>query len=333
MARGPSRGYRLYELQLFLGQRQDPQPFVSKDQNYLEHVRDIIDAHLLGKRLEGPPRLNAFTHADGPGGDDASEEEDVSRIFEVHDVREQDQRLWVTYRSGGVGNYRWAVPRGGGDPVDVSEHAVTNEQRACLLIPPRDATVGLLVAESAGRANGETTLQRWLHAASKAYLNNGSYFRLRLKAVADPAHVAELVDEQSVQEVVLQRRQEQPDRSTTTEPFTIRAPLKTEYSRRRTVETLRGWVGQRENPLSVREGARQLAAIIDPQFADVIFDDGYVKAKGDNDSGQQLRPDLAKDIFTYKLGPGWSSDSAVLREARTTAEGIHGLSELELPWP
>ena len=333
MARQPSRGFRLHELELFRGQTQTAVAFEREGFSYADHLEEAIGVHLLGVRLVGKPRLDYFSHDLGPEADDEDEDAATS-LFELHDLRRDGRRIWVTYRAGGVGAFRWAVPRSGGAPVDVQDHAVINEQRACFLLPPGEGTVGLLVAESAGRSASEHSLRAWVHAASKAVRGQEPHWRLRTRAVADPDHVRQLINEEAVQEVVLMRKEETADRSTTVEPFTIRAPLKTAYSRRTTVQRLTGWANRDSNdPLSLREGARELAAIIDPRLAEVNFDDGYVKVKGDSDSGQQLRPDLARDVFTYRLGPGMRSEDSVLTEARGVADSILGLSDLELPWP
>lgn len=333
MPRSPSRGFRLYEIQLYRGQGQTAVPFMSDDLDYAQHLQEIIRTHLLDVRLDRKPRLDAFTRVPEIVDEQDEDEERAASIFEVHDLRPDGRQVALTYRAGSIGSFRWAVPPGEGEPVDVSGHAVTNEQRAFFLLPPAGETTGVLLAESAGRATGEHALHRWLHAASKA-TNGGTapYWRLALDAVADPEHVRQLLDEDSLQEVVLSRREETTDRSTTVEPFTIRAPLRTQYSRRQTADVLRGWANRDRDPLSVQEGAQQLAAIIDRRFRDVSFDDGYVRARGEQDSGQHLRPDLAKDIFTYSLGSGWHSDAAVLRAAAEVAERLHGLSDLDLPW-
>ncbi len=337
MARKPNRGFRLHELRLYQGQRQTAMPFEADDRNYIDHLEEIVKSHLLNVRLDAKPRPDFFAHREGPDAgvevEDDGEAEDPTSIFEIHELRREGRgRLWLTYRSGSIGAYRWAVPRGTDIPVDVSQHAVTNEQRACFLAPSAPGTVGLLIAESAGRATGEHALRAWLHAASKATMGQDPHWRLKYTPVADPAHVRELVNEDDVQEVVLMRREETPERNTQADPFTIRAPLITQRSRSAAVQRVLGWFERRDDPLTPRQGARELAAIIDRRFENVDFDDGYVKVKGSYDAGQQLRPDLAKDIFTYRLGAGWASEGFVLRRAQGVAENIHGVSNLELPW-
>lgn len=328
MARSPSRGFRLYEVRVYPGRSRTPAPFGPDDHSFGEHLYKIATERLLNEKLTTAPRVDAFTAPPAVAEDSASA---PLAIFEVRQVTRTGRRIFLQYRAGSVGSHTWAVSGLAGDPdIDVREHAVLNDQRAWFLVPPAGRTVGLLVAESAGRAAGEETLRRWLHAASRVEPES---WRIGLRAVSDPEHIQDLISEESVREIVLTRRAEQPDRSTTQEPFTIRAPLKVASSRRRAAERLQDWVTRREHPLSLREGAQELAAIIEPSFSHLEFDDGYVRVQGDEDSGQQLRPDLARDIFTYRLDAAEPTEGAVLRRAREVADRIQGLSELDLPWP
>ena len=329
----PTRGFRLHELRLYYGQKRDEVPFVTKDSNYAQHLENIAGAHLLHKKFAKPPRLDYFSHAAGPAEDDEDGDEDEPPvIFHVQDVKRDGRRVQIKYRAGNVGAYSHAVsPEADEVDVDMRGRAAVNEQRAWFLLPSEGGKVGLLVAESAGRAAGEESLRRWLHAASRAERNPEPHWRLGMKAVSDPEHVNSLINEEAMREVVLLRREEQLDRSTSVVQFTIRSPLKTEYSRRKFANIVRRWFEQPDT-LTVREGASELAAIIHPGFKDVPFDDGYVRAKGD-DSPQQLRPDLARDIFTYSLGPGWLDDLDVLKKAQEVASRIQELSDLEVPWP
>lgn len=176
-------------------------------------------------------------------------------------------------------------------------------------------------------------LQRWLHAASRADRAPEPHWRLGLTGVGDPEHMQALLDEESMQEIVLLRHEEQPDRSTTVEPFKIQSKLRSSYAKRTAAQTAMNWFERRSNPLSTREGAKQLAAILDPTLANVDFNDGYIKASAEDTSGQQLRPDLAKDIFTYRLGSGVATEARLLKQAREVVEGISKLSDLDSPWP
>ncbi len=325
-------GFRLYEVQLFRGQKRDSQPFALKDEHYADHLERIVEDHLLGEKFDELPSLNYFLKAEEPEEAEGDEEES-SVLFETEKLGRQGTRVRIKYRSGSVGSYALAVSRRRGDPdVDVSEHAVLNAQRAWFLLPA-DGLTGLLVAESVGRASGETMLQRWLHAASRVDRAPEPHWRLALTGVGDPEHMQALLDEESMQEIVLLRHEEQPDRSTTVEPFKIQSKLKSTYAKRTAAQTAMSWFERRSNPLSTREGAKQLAAILDPALANVDFNDGYIKASAEDTSGQQLRPDLAKDIFTYRLGPGVATEGRVLRQAREVVEGISKLSDLDLPWP
>lgn len=337
MARASSRGFRLAELTLHEARRHDPKPFVTDGFNFSAVLEKAAADRLLHRKLTTPPSVGALgpastgSFSDDPGvgvDDDAG----PAVVFEIQELTRSGRRLSITYRSGAVGAFSSAVSTVEEETdVDVSDRAVINEQRAWLLLPPA-GTGGLLVAESAGRSAGEHTLRRWLNEACRVTAGDGTAWRLLATPVSDPKHVEELLNEESMQEIVLSRREETADRSTRSEPFTLRAPLKTQYTRRQAADRLQGWLERRTNPLSVQEGARELAAIVDERFRDVEFDDGYVKAKGD-DSGQQLRPDLARDIFTYSLGPGLRSEGAVLSEARQVVQRIQGLTEMELPWP
>ena len=333
MARKPTRGFRLHEVRLYRGRKRDEVPFLTEESNYAEHLDKIVRAHLLGRKFDKPPRADYFAHAAGPTDDDeGGEEDEPSVIFHVQDIKRDGRMVHIRYRAGNVGAYSHAVsPAVDEADVDMRGRAAVNEQRAWFLLPAEGGTVGLAVAESAGRAAGEESLRRWLQTASGAERSPEPYWRLGMTAVSDPEHVDSLIQEEAMREVVLSRREEQPDRSTTVEPFIIRSSLKTEYARRKIYNVVRSWIDQ-PNPLTARQGAAQLAAIIDPGFKDVPFDDGYVKAKGD-DSGQQLRPDVVRDIFTYNLGPGWLPDAIVLRKAQEVAARIHELSDLEVPWP
>lgn len=328
-----SHGFRLYEVQLFRGQKRDPQPFALKDEHYADHLERIVDKYLLGEKFDQLPSLNHFLTAGEPEEAEGDEEESSVLLFEVEKMGRHGTRVRITYRSGSVGSYALAVSRRREDPdVDVSDHAVLNAQRAWFLLPA-DGLTGVLVAESVGRASGENMLQRWLHAVSRAERAPDSHWRLGLTGVADPEHMRALLDEESMDEIVLLRHEEQPDRSTTVEPFKIQSKLKSSYAKRTAASTAMRWFERRSNPLSTREGAKQLAAILDPALADVDFNDGYIKASAEDTSGQQLRPDLAKDIFTYRLGPGAATEARVLRQAREVVEGISKLSDLDLPWP
>lgn len=329
---GRSHGFRLYEVQLFRGQKRDPQPFALKDEHYADHLERVVQARLLGEKFDQPPSLNHFVkHQEPEEADGGADESSV--LFELEELERQGTRVRLQYRSGSVGSYALAVSRRRGDPdVDVSEHAVLNAQRAWFLLP-MDGPTGLLVAESVGRASGENMLQRWPHAASRADRAPEPHWRLALTGVGDPEHMRSLLDEDSMEEIVLLRHEEQPDRSTTVEPFKIQSKLKSSYAKRTAAQTAMGWFERRSDPLSSREGAKQLAAILDPTLANVDFNDGYIKASAEDTSGQQLRPDLAKDIFTYRLGPGLATEARVLRQAREVVEGISKLSDLDLPWP
>jgi hypothetical protein len=327
-----SHGFRLYEVQLFRGRKQSPQSFALGDEHYADHLERVVQDHLLAEKFDHPPSLDHFVRSKEPDEVEGDEDE-PSVLFEVEELGRHGTRVRIKYRSGSVGSYALAVSRRRGDPdVDVSEHAVLSPQRAWFLLPAEGLT-GLLVAESVGRASGENMLQRWLHAASRADRAPEAHWRLALTGVGDPEHMQALLDEESMEEIVLLRHEEQPDRSTTVEPFKIQSKLKSAYAKRSAAQTAMNWFERRSNPLSTREGARQLAAILDPSLAKVDFNDGYIKASAEDTSGQQLRPDLAKDIFTYRLGPGVATEARVLGQAREVVEGISKLSDLDLPWP
>lgn len=335
MASRTRRGFKLHTLKLHSGQKQSDLAFDSDAFSYASHVEVCVREHLLNVRLTKKPRLDSFTRqpeidSDSDLGSDVG---GIQPFFEVESVSRDGRRLSITYHAGNIGSYRWARPAGAGDALDVSDHAVGNEQRAIFLFPPPGGKGALLVAESAGRAAGEHTLRGWLAAASKAERGQDPHWRLSMTTVADPEHVRELINEDAVREIVLQRREETPDRSTSTTAFKISSQLKLVTDKKRVVDRLLAWVTLGDQPLSNREGAKQLAAIIDPRFADLEFTDGYVKVGSDEDSGQRLRPDLGSDIFTYRLPPGWLTDSGVLQRAREVAQRTRELSVLDLPWP
>lgn len=236
-----SHGFRLYEVQLFRGQKRDPQPFALRDEHYADHLERIVDSRLLGEKFDQPPSLNHFVRPEESEEPDG-EEDQSSVFFELEELRRQGAPVRMQYRSGSVGSYALAVSRRRGDPdVDVSEHAVLNAQRAWFLLPT-DGLTGLLVAESVGRASGENMLQRWLHAASRADRAPEPHWRLALTGVGDPEHMQSLLDEESMEEIVLLRHEEQPDRSTTVEPFKIQSKLKSSYAKRITAQTAMGLV-------------------------------------------------------------------------------------------
>jgi len=281
MARTPSRGFRLAELTLHEGRRHEPKPFVSNGLNYAAVLETAVTGHLLihkltGSRVTGalaPITVADIVDDEGVGTDDG-EDAGPAVVFEVQKLHRSGRMIAITYRSGAVGAFSSAVSTVQDEvDVDVSGRAVINEQRAWFLLPPA-GTIGLLIAESAGRSAGEYTLCRWLNEAVRVEAGDDPAWRLRAARVSDPEHVRDLLEEESLQEIVLSRREETDDRSTQSEPFTIRAPLRTQYSRRQAAERLQGWLARRTDPLSVQEGARQLAAIIDARFRDVDFDDG-----------------------------------------------------------
>lgn len=332
----PMRGFRLYRLELFRGGKRaerERQPFGREGWHYGDYLTKVTEDRLLGQKFNESPRLDYFlTRGAGqdPGGDD--DEDSPESVFEVQNVRVVGRRIMIQYRAGGVGAYAAGVsPRAGLPDVDLRELAAVNEQRAWVLLPD-DGLFGVMVAESAGRASGELLLLRWVHAASKAEENGAAHWRVRAVPVTDPLHLQELIDEEALREVVLTRVEETGERSNPHERIVVRSPLKTGPVRRGVTDLLRSWLSSREHPATAAEGAGQLAAILDENLADMNFDDGYVKVKGDETSSQRLRPDLAHDIFTYSLGRGYRTEAGVLRQAREVAERLQELSELALPW-
>jgi hypothetical protein len=332
--RGPlmarRRGFRLWEFSVHLGMTRPALDFTlpGKPPEHLStHLQSLTHGMLLGQQMHVPPHLRHFFR---DPADIAAEADSRDSLFEVRDLAVTGRRLRITYRTGGFGNYEAAVPRGRGREVDVRRHALTNDQRVLFLFP-EEGRKGLMIAESVRGTSGEETLLRWLHAASMFARDPDPHWRIRARRVADPEHLANLIKADALDAIVLHRRDQRGTRATTTEPFTVRAPIKTAYVRRMAARTLVGW-RERDAPLSAQQGARELAAILDSELADIPFEDGYVRASADGDAGQQLRPDFKREMFTYLLPGGRLDDDEVVAEARAVANRIAGLSDLPITW-
>jgi uncharacterized protein (DUF58 family) len=159
--------------------------------------------------------------------------------------------------------------------------------------------------------------------------------------LADEERLAEMIREGQAQTLVLVRHAITAGRTRAVKDVEITASLAVSGRMEQAVRVVQGWYqhnrqarGGSEAGVTNEQGARQLAAIVGPNIADMDLDDGWVQIEDPDGQVKRVKPTQMTDVFTYRLSedqpPVIPRFYAAVRE---TALGLQPAAKLGIDWP
>ncbi|WP_159031267.1 hypothetical protein [Streptomyces acidiscabies] len=332
-----SYGYRLFTFQVFRGFKRTPLDLADcKGEPYQEIAESLLKI------------LSAGTAVGDPTDDGQAEVEEEGTFgkpaLRVEEVRTVDNTIRATVWAGKFGSHEKAIGDATESDADIREKAASNLFRVVLAFP-EEGNIGILAVESIGRSCPVAPLIRWMTEKSRDEATQGSnesaWWRISVSPLADEDRLAEMIREGQAQTLVLVRHTITAGRTRTVKDVEITASLSVSGRMEKAIQVIQEWYRRskqaeenEEASISNRQGAKQLAAIVGPQIADMDLDDGWVQIEDPDGQVKRVRPTHMTDVFTYRL----SEDHPLVTPrfyaaVRETALGIQPAAKVGIAWP
>ncbi|GGS52016.1 hypothetical protein [Streptomyces cinerochromogenes] len=332
-----SYGYRLFTFQVFRGSKRTPLDLADcKGEPYQEIAESLLKILSVGTAVGDPTDDGqAEVEAEGTFGKPA---------LRVEEVRTVENTIRATVWAGKFGSHEKAIGDAAGSDTDIKDKAASNLFRVIFTFP-EEGDIGILAVESIGRSCPVAPLIRWMTKKSRDEAtqgnNEGVWWRISASPLADEDRLAEMIREGQAQTLVLVRHAITASRTRTVKDVEITASLAVSGRLEKTVQVVQGWYrrnkqaeGIEEAGVTNEQGARQLAAIVGPQIADMDLDDGWVQIEDPDGQVKRVKPTQMTDVFTYRLSedhpPVTPRFYAAVRE---TALGIQPAAKVGIDWP
>lgn len=330
-----SYGYRLFTFQVYRGFKRTPLDLADcKGEPYQEIAESLLKTLSVGTVVGEPTEEGqAEVEVEGAFGKPA---------LRVEEVRIVDNTIRATVWAGKFGSHEKAIGDVAGSDTDIKDKAASNLFRVVLAFPEEGDT-GILAVETIGRSCPVAQLTRWMTKKSRDEatqgVNEGAWWRISVTPLADENRLAEMIREGQAQRLVLVRHATTAGRTRVVRDIEITASLAVSSRMDKAVQIVQGWYRHKrqmeEDPaVTDEEGARQLAAIVGPQVADMDLDDGWVQIEDPDGQVKRVKPSQMTDVFTYRL----SEDQPPVTprfyaSVRETAVGLQPAAKVGIDWP
>ncbi|MFD4590532.1 hypothetical protein [Streptomyces rubiginosohelvolus] len=330
-----SYGYRLFTFQVYRGFKRTPLDLADcKGDPYQEIAESLLKTLSVGTVVGEPTEEGqAEVEVEGAFGKPA---------LRVEEVRVVDNTIRATVWAGKFGSHEKAIGDVAGSDTDIKDKAASNLFRVVLAFPEEGDT-GILAVETIGRSCPVAQLTRWMTKKSRDTAtqgaDEGAWWRICVTPLADENRLAEMIREGQAQRLVLVRHATTAGRTRVVRDIEITASLAVSSRMDKAVQIVQGWYRHKrqmeEDPaVTDEEGARQLAAIVGPQVADMDLDDGWVQIEDPDGQVKRVKPSQMTDVFTYRL----SEDQPPVTprfyaSVRETAVGLQPAAKAGIDWP
>ncbi|MGW9186012.1 hypothetical protein [Streptomyces rubiginosohelvolus] len=330
-----SYGYRLFTFQVYRGFKRTPLDLADcKGDPYQEIAESLLKTLSVGTVVGEPTEEGqAEVEVEGAFGKPA---------LRVEEVRVVDNTIRATVWAGKFGSHEKAIGDVAGSDTDIKDKAASNLFRVVLAFPEEGDT-GILAVETIGRSCPVAQLTRWMTKKSRDAAtqgaDEGAWWRICVTPLADENRLAEMIREGQAQRLVLVRHATTAGRTRVVRDIEITASLAVSSRMDKAVQIVQGWYRHKrqmeEDPaVTDEEGARQLAAIVGPQVADMDLDDGWVQIEDPDGQVKRVKPSQMTDVFTYRL----SEDQPPVTprfyaSVRETAVGLQPAAKVGIDWP
>ncbi|MFJ8801002.1 hypothetical protein [Streptomyces sp. NPDC102487] len=332
-----SYGFRLFTFQVFRGFKRTPLDLADcKGQPYQEVAEALLKVLSVGTVVGDPTDdSQAEVEEEGTFGKPA---------LRVEEVRIVDNTIRATVWAGKFGSHEKAIGDVAGSDTDIKDKAASNLFRAVFAFPDEGDT-GILAVETIGRSCPVSQLTRWMTKKSRDEVTQGSdegaWWKISVAPLADENRLAEMIREGQAQNLVLVRHTTTASRTRAVKDVEITASLAVSSRMEQAVKVVQGWYQSnrkaeenQEAGVTNEQGARQLAAIVGPQIADMDLDDGWVEIEDPDGQVKRVKPTQMTDVFTYRLSedqpPVTPRFYAAVRE---TALGLQPAAKVGIDWP
>ncbi|MFB8214622.1 hypothetical protein [Streptomyces anulatus] len=327
-----SYGYRLFTFQVYRGFKRTPLDLADcKGDPYQEIAESLLKTLSVGT-VVGEPTEEGQAEVEVEGAFSKP-------ALRVEEVRIVDNTIRATVWAGKFGSHEKAIGDVAGSDTDIKDKAASNLFRVVLAFP-EEGDIGILAVETIGRSCPVAQLTRWMTKKSRDEAtqgaDEGAWWRICVTPLADENRLAEMIREGQAQRLVLVRHATTAGRTRVVRDIEITASLAVSSRMDKAVQIVQGWYRHKrqmeEDPaVTDEEGARQLAAIVGPQVADMDLDDGWVQIE---DPDGQVKPSQMTDVFTYRL----SEDQPPVTprfyaSVRETAVGLQPAAKVGIDWP
>ncbi|MFK8905477.1 hypothetical protein [Streptomyces sp. YS-3] len=332
-----SYGYRLFTFQVFRGFKRSSLDLADcKGEPYQEIAEALLKALSMGTAVGDPTEdSQAAVEELGAFGKPA---------LRVEEVRVVDNTIRATVWAGKFGSHAKAIGDAAGSDTDIKDKAASNLFRVIFAFPEGGET-GILAVETIGRSCPVSQVTRWMNKKSRDEAtqgrDEGAWWRISVTPLADENRLAEMIREGQAQTLVLVKHATTAGRTRSVKDIEITASLAISSRMDKAVKVVQGWYqrkrhteGDSEIGVTNEQGARQLAAIVGPQIADMELDDGWVQIEDPDGQVKRVKPTQMTDIFTYRLSedqpPVTSRFYAAVRE---TAAALQPAVKVGIGWP
>ncbi|MFF5357929.1 hypothetical protein ACFY4I_00775 [Streptomyces scabiei] len=332
-----SYGYRLFSFQVFRGFKRAPLDLADcNGESYQEISESLLKVLSVGTVVGDPTEDGqAEVEEEGTFGKPA---------LRVEEIRIVNNTIRATVWAGKFGSHEKAIGDAAGSDTDIKDKAASNLFRVVFAFPEEGDT-GILAVETIGRSCPVAPLTRWMTKKSRDEAAQGSdegaWWKISVTAMADENRLAEMIREGQAQTLVLVRHATTAGRTRAVKDVEITASLAVSGRMDQAVRVVQGWYKNnrqaqesREASVTNEQGARQLAAIVGPQIADMDLDDGWVQIEDPDGQVKRVKPTQMTDVFTYRLSedqpPVTPRFYAAVRE---TALGLQPAAKLGIDWP
>ncbi|MFK0137946.1 hypothetical protein [Streptomyces murinus] len=332
-----SYGYRLFTFQVFRGFKRTPLDLADcKGEPYQDIAEALLKALSIGTAIGDPTE------------DSQAEVEELGAFgkpaLRVEEVRVVDNTIRATVWAGKFGSHEKAIGDAAESDTDIKDKAASNLFRLIFAFPEEGET-GILAVEAISRSCPVSQVTRWMTKKSRDEATQGSdegvWWRISVTPLADENRLAEMIREGQAQTLVLVRHATTAGRTRSVKDIEITASLAVSSRMDKAVKVVQGWYQRNrraeessEAGFTNEQGARQLAAIVGPQIADMELDDGWVQIEDPDGQVKRVKPTQMTDVFTYRLSedqpPVTPRFYAAVRE---TAVALQPAAKVGIDWP
>ncbi|SCL61786.1 hypothetical protein GA0070606_3504 [Micromonospora citrea] len=345
-------GYRLYTFQIANGDKRKAVNFKDCSGEHYVDVAQRLLKSLSQQTMIGDAPLNS---TDVLGVVNDQSQGDVQRYvdepaFRVEEVRVVDRTIRATVLSGKFGSHEKALSAAGAEQdADIRDKAASKRFRLVLALPD-DGFTGILAVEDISRSQPVSAITRWLRWSSRGEAVASStpdkeapWWRPIVHPLADEARLIQMISEGNANKLELVKLSITSARTRQQERFRVSAPVVDEGMAAQIAQIVKGWIrrtsvaetsGEVSDWTTDEEAAKQLAAVVGPEIANLDVDDGWVVLSDADEKTKKVSPTRMSEVFTYAQPRGDRSDTPTFYAlVKQTAQRLQAAANLTIDWP
>lgn len=309
-------GFKLWEVRVHKGFARNPLDLPSAQLSDKDNSTKLLPSlQAIAKSTEGHTRTEVLRYrAYSPDEDSTGDKEDTTPSIRLLTYGVNGSKLTFEYRFGRRGSHDMAIAPDSLDDANLADKASSNRFRAYLFMPTAGDTA-VFASEARNTICPGTDLLKLLGVTSKEQdeqrplKDQMGWWRFLPKQVTDEEQLKSFIRSGHANGVRLEKVTSTGSGARDRKVVTVRQAGLTGSKLDQAKLLGAEWFGFAPKDLGLtgtppkgNDDLTKLAALVDVKLTPGQFDDGGLDWEGPDGSTQFVKPDGARDVFTYRVG-------------------------------